>query len=247
MIERLGIPARPAREPRRISPIEARQGYREQLVQIERSALGGLDLVAEALERAMRALLRRDVGLAGIVVADDDRIDALYVETHQTLLALLALQAPVAGDLRIVAALLHVIRSIERMGDQCVTIAKMALQDEVRQPADEPLMHRIGLMADLVAEEITQAKQAFAEREEALAEDLVRRDREVNALNREIFRRAVEIGDDQALREWAMRMALVARCIERIGDNTVDIGEQAAFVVTGRLREFSDASSVRVP
>lgn len=215
-------------------------------MEIERQTLDGLALVTEALERAMRALLAHDVTLAAEVVADDDRIDARYSETHQSLLSLLALQAPVAGELRVVAALLHVIRSIERMGDLCVTIAKMAQQDAVEQPSDADLLRRIAHMAELAGAEVAQAQQAFATRNVALAEELVRRDRDVNALNREIFRRAVEVGEDPALREWAMRMTLVARCIERIGDNAVDIGEQAAYVVTGRFREFSDASHVAV-
>jgi len=201
-------------------------------------------MVVESLDRAIDALQRRDVELASVVVADDDRIDAHYVSTHQRLLALLALQAPVAGDLRLVAALLHVIRSVERMGDQCVTIAKMVPLTPHGAPSDEQLLRRIAHMARLVREEVGQAKRAFAAHASRLAEELAEHDREVNALNREIFRRAVEIGDDPGLREWAMRMALVARCLERIGDNAVDIGEQAAFVVTGSFREFSDASHV---
>ena len=76
----------------------------------------------------------------------------------------------------------------------------------------------------------------------ALAEDLVRQDMEVNRLNRECFARALAIGDDPDTREWASYMMLVARSLERIGDNAVDIGEQTAFVVTGLFREFSDAS-----
>jgi phosphate transport system protein len=75
-----------------------------------------------------------------------------------------------------------------------------------------------------------------------LAADLVRQDEIVNRLNRECFRLAIEIGDDPDTREWAMHMMLVARWIERIGDNAVDIGEQTAFVVTGLFREFTDAS-----
>ncbi len=70
----------------------------------------------------------------------------------------------------------------------------------------------------------------------------MRQDREINRLNREIFRLAIEIGDDPDTREWAMHMTLVARALERIGDNAVDIGEQVAFVVTGLFREFSDSS-----
>ena len=90
--------------------------------------------------------------------------------------------------------------------------------------------------------EVAQSKAAFAGRDVELAEDLVRQDREINRLNREIFRTAIEIGDDVDTREWAMHMILVARALERIGDNAVDIGEQVAFVVTGLFREFSDSS-----
>ena len=70
----------------------------------------------------------------------------------------------------------------------------------------------------------------------------MRQDREINRLNREIFRMALEIGDDHDTREWAMHMILVARALERIGDNAVDIGEQVVFVVTGLFSEFSDSS-----
>ncbi len=229
----------------RIHQIETRQDYREQLARVERQALGGLDLVVEALDRVMEALAKHDVGLADIVVAEDDRIDEHYIATHQALLALLALQAPVAGDLRVIAALLHVIRSVERMGDQCVTIAKMIPREGGASPTDPQMLERIAHMGELVRAEVLEAKHAFEAREAQLAEELERLDRDVNALNREIFRRAVEIGEDQGLRDWAMRMALMARCLERIGDNAVDVGEQAAFVVTGRFREFSDASHVR--
>ncbi len=72
----------------------------------------------------------------------------------------------------------------------------------------------------------------------------MRQDRSINLLNRDIFRMALEVGDDPDTREWAMHMILVARALERIGDNAVDIGEQVAFVVTGLFREFSDSSSI---
>ena len=90
--------------------------------------------------------------------------------------------------------------------------------------------------------EIVQAKAAFAARDVEMAEDLVRKDRETNLLNREIFQLAIDIGTDADTREWAMHMVMVARAIERIGDNAVDIGEQTAFVVRGLFREFSDSS-----
>ncbi len=97
-------------------------------------------------------------------------------------------------------------------------------------------------MADVSISLITQAKLAFSERNADLARDLVRQDDEVDRLNKEIFRRAIEIGDDVDTREWAMHMAFIARCLERIADNAIDVGEQAAFVTTGLFQEFADAS-----
>jgi phosphate transport system protein len=221
---------------------ETRHNFREALKRLEMQALGGLDLVTTALDRALEAVGYQDVELAGMVVADDDLIDGRYLEVHQGILSLLALQTPVATDLRIVAALLHVIRCVERMGDQCVNIAKLVPLSGYESPKDKDILDAIERMGQLARSQLSQAKEAFASRNVGLAQDLVRQDSEINRLNREIFRRAVEIGDDVDTREWAMFMILVARCLERIGDNTVDIAEQVVFVVTGLFREFADAS-----
>ena len=222
---------------------ETRHAFREALKDLERQTLGGMDLVLQQLDRALEAVSYQDIELAGMVVADDDRIDGRYLEVHQGILSLLARQAPVAGDLRIVAALLHIIRCIERMGDQCVNIAKLVPLSGHEAPKDKDLLDAIERMGQLAHSQVSQAKDAFAGRNVDLAQDLVRQDEEINRLNREIFKRAVEVGDDQDVREWAMFMILVARCLERIGDNTVDIAEQTVFVVTGLFREFADAST----
>jgi phosphate transport system protein len=219
-----------------------REGFQERMVELEASALGGLDLVVEQLDRTLEAVEHVDVELAALVIADDDRIDGRYLEVHQGILSLLALQAPVAGDLRLVAALLHVIRHVERMGDQCVTIAKLIPLSGNEPPVRDELLGKLLEMGRCARAEILQAKRCFAERDVAMAEDLVRADSDVNRINRELFRLAVEIGDDVDTREWAMHMTLVARALERLGDNAVDIGEQAAFAVTGLFREFSDSS-----
>jgi phosphate transport system protein len=220
----------------------ARAHFREELHALEVQALGALDLVVTALDRTLEALRHQDIELAAIVVNDDDRIDGRYLEVHQGILSLLALQAPVASDLRTVAALLHVIKAAERMGDQCVNIAKLLPVVGYEPPLDPALQERIMRMGALARSEVSQAKQAFELRAVDVAEDLVRQDAEINKLNREVFRMAVDMGTDADRREWAMTMTHVARAIERIGDNAVDIGEQVAFVVTGLFREFSDAS-----
>ncbi len=223
---------------------QTRHAFHEELVRLEAAALDGLDLVNTQLDRAVESLVRRDIELAGFVVADDDRIDGRYLEVHQSLLALLALQAPVASDLRLIAALLHVIGHIERMGDQCVNIAKIVPLDGHEAPADEEILASIGRMGSLTQSLVVQAKHAFTTRDVALAEDLVRQDDEIDLLNRAIFQRALDIGDHIDTREWAMHMAFVGRAMERVADNAVDIGEQAAFVATGLFREFADASHV---
>jgi phosphate transport system protein len=219
-----------------------RQHFADELLRVEEQGLGGLDLVASQLDRVLEALEHQDVELAAMVIGNDDLIDGRYLEVHQGLLSLFALQAPVAGDLRIVAAMLHVMKNIERMGDQCVNIAKTIPLTGHEPPVREEVLERILRMGRAARTEVMQAKTAFATRDVALAEDLVRQDRCINALNREIFQLAIDVGTDPDTREWAMHMVMVARAIERVGDNAVDIGEQTAFVVTGLFREFSDSS-----
>jgi phosphate transport system protein len=219
-----------------------RTHFQEELAQLEEQALGGLDMVVMALDRALETVQHQDVELAGMVISDDDRIDGRYLEVHQGVLSLLALQAPVAGDLRLVAAVLHIIKNMERMGDQCVNIAKLVPLAGHHPPADERVLSHLQRMGEQARQQVIQCKQAFARRDVELAQDLVRQDDEIDRLNREVFHLALEIGDDPDAREWAMHMMLVARCIERIGDNAVDIGEQTAFIVTGLFREFEDAS-----
>jgi phosphate transport system protein len=223
-------------------PERMRIHFADELRKLEEQALGGLDFVVSSLDRAMEAVEHQDVELAAMVIADDDRIDGRYLEVHQAVLSLLALQAPVATDLRTVAAILHVIKHVERMGDQCVNIAKLIPLSGHEPPSDPEMIEMVEHMGRCARSQVVQSKRAFQQRDAGLAEDLVRQDDQLDQLNRAVFRRAVEIGTDIDRREWAMHMMLVARAVERIGDNAVDIGEQVAFVVTGLFREFSDAS-----
>lgn len=220
----------------------ARADYREELANLEASALGGLDLVGAALTRTLEAVEHQDIELAQLVVADDDRIDGRYLEVHQALITLLATQSPVATDLRLISSLLHVLKNVERMGDQCVNVCKVIPISGTEPPADEEMVRLILTMGRHTKTLIAQAKRAFEARDVELARDLVRQDDVVDNLNRDCFRLALELGDDADKREWAMTMLLAARALERTADNAVDIGEQVAFVVTGLFQEFEDAS-----
>lgn len=216
-----------------------RPHFQEQMRELENSMLEALDMSLAQLERVTDALRDRDVRLAEFVVADDDRIDGRYLEVHQGVLSVLALQAPVAGDLRLVAAVLHVITNIERIGDQCANVAKLILLAHAEAPACAPIVERVLTMAAVARDELADARRAFAERDVALATSLALRDEAVDRLNREVFRLAVEAGEDADVREWAISLTLVARAVERIGDLAVDIGEQAVFVVSGSFRGLS--------
>src|SRR5207244_4108855 len=216
----------------RLMPARTRAEFLDKLARLEEKGLDGLNLVTVAFDRTIEAVQHQDIELAELVVADDDVIDGRYLEVHQAILTLLATQAPVATDLRLIAALLHVMKNIERMGDQCVNIAKLIPIAGHEPPADERILKNLVTMGKAIRAQIRQAKRAFADRDVDMARDLVRQDDVIDNLNKECFQLAIEIGDEHDRREWAMTMMLVARALERIGDNAVDVGEQVAFLVT---------------
>jgi phosphate transport system protein len=205
---------------------------------LEGLVLDGMDLVVAQLDRALESLSYQDVELAGMVVVADARIDDRFLEVHQGIIAELGRRVPPPETLRLLAALLHVVRCVERMGDQCANIAKLVPLSGHEPPKDKETLDVVQRMGLRARAQILQARDAVRLRNLELARDLVRQDEEVNRLNRVIFQRALDIGDEHEVREWGMFMILVARCLERIGDNTVDIAEQIEFVITGVFREM---------
>jgi phosphate transport system protein len=220
---------------------EARIHFQAELRELERQTLDGLALVNDALAQTLVALRDHDLDLAELVIVDDDRIDGRYLEVHQGILTLIARQAPVATDLRLASALLDVIRHVERMGDQCVNIAKLIpLAD--RPANDAGMMDVILEMGERAQRLVVDSAECFARRDVRRAEALVADDDAIDQLNYRSFSLALQLAGDQRSLEWAMHMVQVARALERIADLAVDVGEQTAFVVTGLFREFTDAS-----
>ncbi|MGH2788547.1 MAG: phosphate signaling complex protein PhoU [Actinomycetota bacterium] len=209
------------------------------------SAEGGLmkqgKLVSSQLNTVLRALSDRDPDLAVAVILRDDDVDDVYLETETRILNLLALQAPVAKDLRLVSAILHSNMHVERMGDLCVNIAKF-VQNQQPYPPDSPMMTRISDMGVRAAEMLEVTLAAFARRSVDLAEELPEKDNALDRLNRGMLDDLKEYVDDESSFEWATNLVLVARYLERFGDHCVDVAEQVAFLVTGVFREFTDAS-----
>ena len=199
------------------------------------------ELVLRALRGSLNALETDDVELATEVIEFDDEIDRLYADIGRGIESLLARQTPVAVDLRLVLALLHVNLHLERMGDYCVTIAKlMKLADGL--PEQPRLIEGIEEMGDRCEEMTRVALDSFAARDVEAANSLVDLDELIDRVNRRAVERILELAHDPSAHEWGLRMLLVSRCLERIGDHAVDIGEQTAYLVSGEFREFTDAS-----
>jgi phosphate transport system protein len=195
----------------------------------------------QQLERVLQALEKRDIDLADTVIKDDDRVDDIYLATETRVLNLLALQAPVAGDLRLVNAILHSNVHIERVGDLCVNIAKF-VKNSPPFPADSPLMSRLEEMGMHAAELLDTALRAFSARDADLAEELPVKDNALDRLNRGMLEDLKAYAGNEKSFELAVNLILVARYLERMGDHAVDIGERTAYMVTGVMREFTDAS-----
>jgi phosphate transport system protein len=218
-----------------------RINFAEELDTAENSLLAEGGLVRNQLERVLEALLERDAELADRVVVEDDRVDDIYLAIETRIFNLLALQAPVARDLRLVNAIIHSNLHIERIGDLCVNIAKF-VRNQHPYPPGSPIVTRLGDMGDRAAEMLDLALSAFSERDVDLAEELPLKDNVLDRLNRGLLGDLKQYASDEQSFEWATNLVLVARYLERIGDHTVDIGEQVSFLVTGVFREFTDAS-----
>jgi phosphate transport system protein len=219
--------------------IRLRIPFQAELQALERALDDETELVLRSLRGAVEALVTRDVELADEVIAFDDDVDDVYLRTEQAIELLLARQTPVASDLRLVLAILHSNLHLERMGDLCTTIAKLT-KLSADLPADDVLLGGFREMGERAEEMIKVAIQALHERNAQLAESLLDLDELIDRSNRRVVLRMVELGSENL--EWSLRMIVASRCLERIGDHAVDIGEQAAFLATGEFREFTDAS-----
>ena len=198
-------------------------------------------VVLRSIRAAVTALEAQDVELCDEVIAFDDEVDVRYHRLERAVEETLALQAPVASDLRTVLAILHNAMRLERIGDQCVTVAKLTKLSsgfETRHDVVEGMKE----MGDRAEEMVRIALDSFEARDVERARELVELDELIDRTNRRVVGQVLSMASAPELQEWGMSMIIASRCIERIGDNAVDIGEQTAYVVTGEFHEFTDAS-----
>ncbi|HEX6330496.1 MAG TPA: phosphate signaling complex protein PhoU [Actinomycetota bacterium] len=219
----------------------ARVHFHEELEKMELQLLTLGELAGSAVRSAVDAVVRHDDGLAEKVIAGDDEIDQLYLDLDQGIISLLALQAPVAADLRLVSVIMHSSLHLERVGDQAVNIAKIYLVTK-DLPVSATIVQHIAEMGDIVVEMVRTAMDALRRRERDLCLKLPAMDDPVDRLNRNMHFEVAKLADDTQALDWGMHMNLAARALERVGDNAVDIGEQVSFLLTGEFVEFTDAS-----
>jgi phosphate transport system protein len=221
--------------------LETRKRFHDELAALESEILGFGERAALAVEKAVEALARKDTALAEDVIAGDDALDATYLDVENRILGLLATQTPVASDLRLVSAIMHANLHLERIGDQAVNVAKLA-KVTMDLPTSETVLSHLQEMGEVAVRLLRTALEAFARRDAELAEQLPEMDDPIDRLNRNMYREVAALAADPLLLEWGIRMNVVSRQLERVGDNAVDIGELVAFLITGQFREFTDAS-----
>ena len=215
--------------------------FQEELDQLEATLQAEGELVLRALRGALNALVQQEGELADEVIAFDDEIDREYLAIEEGIQSFLARQTPVAVDLRLVLAILHINLHLERMADYCVTVAKLTKLVQGASP-DPTLLEAFEEMGARAEEMIRVALDSFAARDMDAAESLVELDELIDRGNRRVVQHLLSLGRDPEQHEWGLRMIVVSRCLERIGDHAVDIGEQTAYLVSGEFREFTDAS-----
>jgi phosphate transport system protein len=218
-----------------------RSSFQEELDRLQSLLRDESEAVQRAIRGSLKALEDEDVELADEVIAFDDEVDRLYLQIEDGIQVLLARQTPVASDLRLVLAMIHVNLHLERMADYCVTVAKLA-KLSFGLGSDETLLEGFREMGLRAEEMLVVAIDSFAARDVDGALRLVELDELIDRANRRVVGHVLELGGDPAQREWGLRMIIVSRALERIGDHAVDIGEQTAYLVTGEFREFTDAS-----
>lgn len=218
---------------------DIRSHFHSELDQLSQAILEVAARAERMVEMAVEAVATADLGLARQVIDEDLLIDQSYLDSHNKWVNLMARQQPMGGDLRLMSVLLHLNVTLERTGDQCVNIAKMA-QVTDGLPRAERIVEQLREMGDLVRPMIRTAVGAFVRRDPEEARRLPAMDEPVDRINRNMYREVVACGGHPKLLEWAARMMMVSRALERVGDQAVDVAEQVVFLVTGDYSEFDE-------
>lgn len=224
---------------------ELRKGFHQQLDSVRTEMVRLAASVIEAIPRATAVLLNGDLEGAKALIQFDDEIDAVAIDLEERCYQMLALQAPVARDLREVVSVVKMIAEIERSADLAVNICKAArrIYGHELNPKLRGLISKMGEQAQQLWE---AALEAFEEGDEAKAAAIDDMDSYLDSLQREFVQEILESHTDESIDlQVAIQLAVVARFYERIGDHAVNIGERVRYLVTGWLPEHKGAARFR--
>jgi phosphate transport system protein len=218
--------------------------FHDELDSLEQRLLAIIDTAEGMVGRAVESVVTGNIAMADEVIEADHAIDDENFQIHQQWTTLMARYQPMGPDLRRMAVLLHLNITFERMGDQCVNIAKITKLN-AGLPSSERICDLITEMSDLVRPMIRTAIEAFVRKDLDEARLLPAMDEPVDRINANMYREAVEVSEDKGLLEWATKMILVSRALERVGDQSVDFAEQTAYLITGDRLAFDEAGLIR--
>jgi phosphate transport system protein len=211
-----------------------RENYENQLQRLREAVIAMSSLVDTAIVQSVDALREQDVRLARAVIDNDRRINEMRWQIEEHALLIIATQAPMAGDLRTISAVIHIATELERMADHAAGNAKIVLQT-----ADEPLLKPlvdIPRMAEACREMLTDSITAFINFDAEAARSLVHRDDDVDALYDQIYRELLTyMMNDPSTINRATHLLWAAHNLERIADRVTNICERVVFAVTGSL------------
>ncbi len=216
-------------------PHESRTMFDVELSAITNQLVAMAALVTESVPRVTQALLNGDLAEAQAIIDEDDVIDALMVDVEESCYRLLALQQPVAGDLRAVVAAIRMVSEIERSGDLAVNIAK-ASRRIYGVTITPRLRGLIASMGDEAARLFRLAMQAYSEGDAPMAAALDDLDDRLDSIHRDYIAEIFVAHDEEGLAlQEGVQLALIGRYYERIGDHAVNIGERVGYMVTGAV------------
>jgi phosphate transport system protein len=219
---------------------DTRAHFHQELESLERELLGIVGQATEMVGQAVEAVTTGNLALAESVVSADDIIDRTHLDIHNKWVNLMARQQPMGSDLRRMAVILQLNMTFERMGDQCVNIARSTRYTQ-GLPRDPKIVQLLEEMAELLRPMIGTAVEAYITENADEARLLPAMDEPIDRINRNMYRHVIEAGPDPERLEWAVKMMLVSRALERIGDQVVDLAEQTVYLLTGEKAEFEDA------
>lgn len=225
------------------SPLDQNVHFHRELDALEQSVLGVVDIAYRMLDLAVEAVTNGDLDLVDQVVELDNQVDGIYFETHQQWTTLIARNQPMGSDLRRMDVLHHLNITFERMSAQCVNIAKVARSNKGLPPV-QTIVSQIREMGDLVKPMLRTAVDAYVRQDMEEARLLPAMDEPVDRLNANMYKETIEVAGNKEMLEWATKMILVARALERIGDQAVDFAEQTAYLISGERASFDEAGLI---